>query len=179
MSTAPVSRIIPVDCGPCWPSWSGTVSSWKTALIRRSNSATTLWSSNPQGHEKHRLPPRLSAGMGRRCLFVAETSRGEEGTYLLVEGVTTGAGGTGIRVVDGEALGLDRVREVDLCAEQVWGAHLVHDQTNTSDNVLLVAVEGAVVEVELVTQTGTAAWLHCDAQGEVIATLLVNERLRL
>src|SRR5580704_9129712 len=45
-----------------------------------------------------------------------------------VEGIAAGAGTRGVRVVDREALLLDRVHEVDGRAHQVRGAHLVgHD----------------------------------------------------
>src|SRR5436189_175986 len=43
----------------------------------------------------------------------------------------------------------------------------------------LVAFERALVEEQLVTQAGAAAGLHGDPQGEVIATLLVEQVLDL
>src|SRR5699024_1429385 len=84
-----------------------------------------------------------------------------------VEGVAAGAGPTGVRVIDGEALLLDGVGEVDSGAGQVRHAHLVHDHFDAFVLAHRVAVEHALVEVELVDQAGTATRLHGDAQTQV------------
>src|SRR5882762_9076122 len=91
-----------------------------------------------------------------------------------VEGVPTGAGARGVRVVDREALLLDRVDEVDRGALHVGGAHPVDGELDTGEVDGQVAVERAVVEEELVTQARTTAGLHGDPQRQVVATLLIQ-----
>src|SRR2546421_647083 len=103
--------------------------------------------------------------------------RGSRG--LLVEGVAAGAGALRVGVVDGEALGVDPVREVDRRAAQVRGAHPVHDDL---DGRALcrelghhVAVERALVEEELVAQARAAAGLDGHAQPQIVPALLVEQ----
>src|SRR6185369_8181912 len=73
-------------------------------------------------------------------------------TRLAAEGVTAGAAAACVRVVDGEALLLDRVCEVDGRADQVRRAHPVDDQRYAAPLDLDVTVEGALVEEQLVLQ---------------------------
>src|SRR6266568_1861135 len=96
-----------------------------------------------------------------------------------VEGVAAGAGTRRIRVVDRETLLLDRVDEVDSRAHQVRGAHLVGHDLHAAEVGDDVAVDVALVEVELVAKTGAAARLHRDAQLEVVAALLGEQRAHL
>src|SRR5665213_244196 len=97
----------------------------------------------------------------------------------LVERVPAGARAAGVRVVDREALLLDGVDEVDRRTGEVGLAHLVDDDVHAAEVLNLVAVNRAVVEVELVTQTGAATGLHRYSQREVGTTLLLKQRLHL
>src|SRR3954469_19248162 len=103
---------------------------------------------------------------------------GERGPFS-VERVAARAGAARVRVVDREALLLDGVDEVDGRATEVRAAHAVDDDLDAAVLVGLVAIEEALVEEELVAQTGAAAGLHGDAQPQVVATLLVQQRLDL
>src|SRR5919205_4469324 len=96
-----------------------------------------------------------------------------------VEAVAAGAGAGGVRVVDREALLLDRVDEVDDRAAEVGAAHPVDDDLDAAVLVGLVAVEEALVEEELVAQAGATTRLDGDAQPQVVAALLVQQRLDL
>src|SRR3712207_4798249 len=87
-----------------------------------------------------------------------------------VEGVSAGAGADRIGVVDGEALLLNGVLEVDGRAVEVGDAHLVHDHLDALEVDGGVPVEQALVEVELVDEAGAATGLDGDAQAEVVAT---------
>ena len=80
------------------------------------------------------------------------------------ERVAAGAGSAGVGVVDGEALLLDGVDEVDRRAREVGRAHPVDDDAHAAEVGDDVAVEGALVEEELVAQAGAATGLHGDAQ---------------
>src|SRR3954454_15093266 len=62
-----------------------------------------------------------------------------------VEAVTTGAAAARVRVVDGEALLLDRVGEVDRGALEVRGAHPVDDDAHAVEVADQVAVERTLV----------------------------------
>src|SRR6476660_7839570 len=95
------------------------------------------------------------------------------------EGVAAGAGAARVGVVDREALLLDGVGEVDRRAVEVGSAHPVDDDLNPVEVANQVTVEGALVEVELVDQTGAAAGLHAHAQAQVVATLLLEQALDL
>src|SRR5579863_4887121 len=88
-----------------------------------------------------------------------------------VERVAAGAGPRRVGVVDGEALLLDRVNEVDGGARQVRGAHLVGDHVHAAEVGLDVAVDLALVEVELVAQSRAATRLYGDAEPEVLTAL--------
>src|SRR6266568_1755038 len=96
-----------------------------------------------------------------------------------VEGVAAGAGTRRVRVVDREALLLDGVHEVDGRAHQVRGAHLVGHDVDAAEVGDDVAVDVALVEVELVAKTRAAARLHRDTQPKVLATLLGEQRAHL
>src|SRR5689334_711165 len=100
---------------------------------------------------------------------------------LLVEGLAAGARAAGVGVVDREALLLDGVHEVDRRAGEVGHAHAVDDDLHRAAGVLLhgVAVEGPLVEEELVAQAGAAAGLDGHPEGEVVAALLGQQRLHL
>ena len=89
--------------------------------------------------------------------------------------VSAGAGTRRVRVVDREALLLDGVLEVDRGAVEVRDAHLVDDDLDPAEVGGRVAVEQALVEVELVDETRAAAGLHGDPQAEVVATLLLEQ----
>src|SRR5580693_849392 len=96
-----------------------------------------------------------------------------------VEGIAAGAGTRRVRVVDREALLLDRVHEVDGRAHQVRGTHLVGDDLDAAEIGDDVAVDVAFVEVELVAKPRAAARLHRDTQPEVLAALLREQRAHL
>src|SRR3954451_13019703 len=113
-----------------------------------------------------RAPPRACEGWG---------GRGPSS----VEGVAAGAGAARVRVVDREALLLDGVDEVDGRAAEVRDAHPVDDDLHATELEGLVAVEEALVEEELVAETRAATGLHRDPQPQVVATLLLQQRLHL
>src|SRR4029077_19931383 len=96
-----------------------------------------------------------------------------------VEGIAAGARTRRVRVVDREALLLDRVHEVDHRAHQVGGAHLVGHDLNAAELADDVPVDGALVKVELVAKPRTTARLHRDAQPEVVPPLLREQRAHL
>src|SRR5690606_6229411 len=104
---------------------------------------------------------------------------GDEGVSeeTSAEAVAAGAGAARVGVVDGEALLLDGVGEVDRRALEVGGAHPVDDDLHAAEVGEQVAVEGALVEVELVDEAGAATGLDTDAQAEVVATLLRQQAL--
>src|SRR6478735_2004355 len=95
------------------------------------------------------------------------------------EGVAAGAAAARVGVVDGEALLLDGVGEVDRGALEVGGAHPVDDDLDTVEVADEVTVEAALVEIELVDQARAAAGLDTDAQAEVVTTLLLEQALDL
>src|SRR6266480_3886035 len=112
-----------------------------------------------------RGPPLRPVPGGRIC--GASSGRGPAS----VERVAAGAGPGRVRVVDRETLLLDRVDEVDGGAGEVRRAHLVGDHVHAFELGIDVAVDLALVEVELVTQARAAAWLNSDAKPQVIAAL--------
>src|SRR5262245_32683110 len=89
-----------------------------------------------------------------------------------VEGVSAGARAGRVRVVDGEALLLDRVDEVDGRTGQVRPAHLVGHHLNAAEGADNVTVDFALVKVQLVAQARTAAGLDRNPQPEIITVLL-------
>ena len=95
-----------------------------------------------------------------------------QGSADSVEGVTAGAATARVRVVDREALLLDGVREVDRGAVQVGGAILSTTTSTPSKSRDQVAVERALVEVQLVDEAGAATRLDRDPQAQVVAVLL-------
>src|SRR3954453_16177578 len=97
----------------------------------------------------------------------------------LVEAVAAGEGAGGVGVVDREALLLDGVDEVDHGAAEVGRAHAVGDDLDAAEVLDLVALEGALVEEQLVAQTGAAPGLDGDAKSEVVAAFLVEQVLDL
>ena len=103
----------------------------------------------------------------------------EKCSFGSVEGFAAGAGVLGVGVINGEALTLNRVGEVDRGAAQVGNAHAIDDDLNAVEGTHGVPVEAAIVEVELVDQAGATARLDGDAQAQVVATLLLKEALHL
>ncbi len=96
-----------------------------------------------------------------------------------MERVSARARSRGVGVIDGEALLLDGVNEVDGGAAQVWGAHAVGDDTDATEVLDYVAVETAVIEEQLVAQARASTRLHCDAQRQIIAALGLEKSLHL
>ena len=86
----------------------------------------------------------------------------------LVERISTSTRATGAWVVDGEALLGDGVFEVNRSSGQVRDAHLVDNNFNAVVFIDCVALEQALVEVELVDQTRASPWLNGDAQPEIV-----------
>src|SRR6478735_11611028 len=106
------------------------------------------------------------------CSAAAEPGRS-------VERIAAGAGAGGVRVVDREALLLDGVDEVDGGALDVRCAHPVHGEVHAAEVDDEVTVERAVVEEQLVPESGAATRLNGDTQGKVVATFLVEQSLGL
>src|SRR5688500_2737657 len=96
-----------------------------------------------------------------------------------MEGVAAGAGTGGHRVVDREALLLDRVDEVDGGAVEVRQAHAVDYDVDAVELAELVAVARALVEEQLITQTGAATGLDGYAHSKLVASRLVERALEL
>src|SRR4051812_13010740 len=115
-------------------------------------------------------PDRDGRALRECCRAVARGS---------AERVAAGAAATRVGVVDREALLLDRVGEVDRGALEIGRAHPVDDDLDTVEVADEVAVEAALVEVELVDQAGAAAGLDTHAQAEVVTTLLLEQALDL
>src|SRR4051794_8912354 len=95
----------------------------------------------------------------------------------LVEAVAAGARARRVGVVDGEALLLDGVDEVDHRATEVRRAHAVGDDLDAAEVLDLVALERALVEEQLVAQARAASGLYGDPQREVVPALLVEQVL--
>src|SRR5215207_11604627 len=93
-----------------------------------------------------------------------------------VEAVTASAGPGGIRVVDGEALLLDGVHEVDGGAHQVWSAHPIGDDVDATELPHDVAFEVALVEEELIAQARAAARLDRHPKRQIFAPLALEQR---
>src|SRR5579875_1326334 len=96
-----------------------------------------------------------------------------------VERVAAGAAALRVRVVDREALLLDRVLEVDGRAVEVGHAHPVDDDLDAVEVDGRVALEQPLVEVQLVDETGAAARLHGETQAQIVAALLLEQALHL
>src|SRR5690606_7851888 len=96
-----------------------------------------------------------------------------------VEAVTARAAACGVRVVDGEALLRDGVLEIDRGTVEVGDAHVVDDHLDAVELDRLVALEEALVEVELVDQARASAGLDGHAQTQVVAALLLEKALDL
>jgi hypothetical protein len=78
--------------------------------------------------------------------------------------VAAAAGGAGVRVVDREPGGLDRVDVVDLGALEVRGAEGIDDDLDPVKLELVVALGRTAVEPEAVLEPGTAPALNGDAK---------------
>src|SRR5215472_15087203 len=89
-----------------------------------------------------------------------------------VERVPAGAGAGRVRIVDREALLLDRVDEVDGGAHQVRAAHLVGHHLDAAELGHDVPVHLPLIEVQLIAQARAATWLHGDPQPQVVPALL-------
>src|SRR6185437_3177685 len=96
-----------------------------------------------------------------------------------VERIAAGAGTSRVRVVDREALLLDGVHEVDRGPHEVRPGHLIGHHANAAELLDDVAVERALVEVELVAQARATARLHGHPQPQVIPALLGEQRADL
>src|ERR1700748_3291791 len=93
-----------------------------------------------------------------------------------VEGVAAGAGAGRVRVVDREALLLDGVHEVNRGAHEVRRGHLIGHHAHSAELLDDIAVERALVKVELVLQPGATARLHGHPQPQVIPAFLGEQR---
>src|SRR6201996_73667 len=96
-----------------------------------------------------------------------------------VEGVAAGAGAGRVRVVDREALLLDGVHEVDRGPHEVRRGHLIGHHADAAELLDDVAVERALVEVELVAQARATTRLHGHPQPQVVPALLGEQRANL
>ncbi len=97
-----------------------------------------------------------------------------------MEAVSTRAATARVRVVNGEALLLDGVLEVDGRTIEVRDAHLVDDDLDAvAELVRRIPIERTLVEVQLIDQAGASARLNRDAEAEVVATLLLEQTLDL
>jgi len=96
-----------------------------------------------------------------------------------VERVSAGARSGGVGVVDGETLLLDGVDEIDGGATEVGSAHPVGNDTHTTEVLQDVAVEAAVVEEQLVTQTRASTGLNGNTQRQVVSALGLKKSLHL
>src|SRR5689334_22685674 len=111
--------------------------------------------------------------------WCARTCRGRPVSTESVERVAAGAGPGGVRVVDGEALLLDGVDEVDGGALDVGRAHPVDSELHAAELRNQVAIQRPVVAEQVVAQAGASARLNGDAQRQVVTTFLIQQRLRL
>src|SRR5690606_15678891 len=85
----------------------------------------------------------------------------------------------GVRIVDRESLLRDGVLEVDRGAVQVRDAHVVDDDFDAVEVDGLVALEEALIEVQLVDQARASAGLDGDAKTQVVTALLLEKALDL
>src|SRR5918997_1521130 len=175
---------------PATPPGRITMSSTRKLSESRSSWSRTSWSANRPGKCMSwsvAMDPVTAIGTGSHPTDATDPGRGsgrgpweprisEPGS---VERVAAGAGAARVRVVDGEALLLDAVDEVDDRALQVRGRHPVDADLQPAEVAEQVAVELAVVEEQLVAQAGAATGLDGDAQVHVVAALLVEQRLGL
>src|SRR5690606_3296301 len=106
--------------------------------------------------------PRAAVGLGRT-------------PSALVEGVAAGAGALRVRVVDGEALGVDAVGEVDARAHEVGNAHAVDHDREAVVGLDHVAFAVVGVEVEAVAQAGASAGADLDAQAQAFFAFLLDQ----
>src|SRR4029079_14577049 len=120
----------------------------------------------------HRVSTRTSRLRGLSRGACSTTVSESADASSLVARVVACAGAGRVGVVDREALLLDRVDEVDHRAVEVGHAHPVDDDGHAVEVRHDVAVEGPLVEEELVAQARAAAGLHGDPQCEVVAALL-------
>lgn len=98
----------------------------------------------------------------------------------LVETISASAASFSVRVVDSETLLLDCVFEVDAGAIEVGNAHFVDNNFYTVTEInTYIAVENALVEVELVDKPRASARLNSQTQAEVIATFLRHQATNL
>lgn len=94
----------------------------------------------------------------------------------LVKTVSTGTTALSVRVVDSETLLLDGVFEVDACTVKVRNAHLVdHNFYAVTKVNAHIAVENALIEVELVDEPRASARLNGQTQAQIIATFLRHQ----
>src|SRR5699024_3661765 len=154
------------------PRLAATIDAPLSVIGPRSRRHRSHTEKGPAGwRDRHRRGPGSGPDTAASC--------GRPGRGGSAEGVAAGAGAARIGVVDGEALLLDGVGEVDHRTREIGAAHLVDDDLDAVEVGHQVVVHGALVEVELVDQAGAAAGLHRDAQAQVIATLLLEQGVHL
>ena len=89
-----------------------------------------------------------------------------------MERISASATSLGVGVVYRETLLLDGVLEVDGGAIKVRNAHFVDSYLYSPETYDRIALEYALVEIELVDQATAATWLHSDPQTKIVATFL-------
>ena len=115
----------------------------------------------------HAASPRTSAAAPARAPRRRREDIMDKCSFGSVEGFAAGAGVLGVGVVDREALALNRVGEVDRGTAQVGNAHAIDDDLDAVEGTNRIAIERAIVEVQLVDEAGAAAGLNGDAQAQV------------
>ena len=108
-----------------------------------SETVSSLKGSSKNGNRQRRFP---SLGVAWE---LAVSSRTTPASDALVEAVSTGTTSRSVGIVDGEALLLDGVFEVDGRPVEVWHAHLVYYDLNTVEVDGGIAVKQPLIEVEL------------------------------
>src|SRR5438093_6361103 len=93
----------------------------------------------------------------------------------LVEAVAAGAGSRRVGVVDLEPRLFQGLEPVQDGPSQIRGRHTVDADGDVAEQVLLVAVELAVVEVQRIAEAGAAAWLDGNPQEEIGVVLSLEK----
>jgi hypothetical protein len=89
-----------------------------------------------------------------------------------VKRISASATSLGVGVVYRETLLLDGVLEVDGGAVKVRNAHFVDSNLYSPETYDRIALEYALVEIELVDQATATTWLNSDPQTKIVATFL-------
>lgn len=104
----------------------------------------------------------------------------QKNTAKLVETVSASAAALSVGVVNSETLLLNCVFKVDAGTVEVGDAHLVNDNLYAVSEVNAhVAVENALVKVELIDESRASAWLNGQTQTQVVATFLRHQATNL